>query len=473
VNTVLLLFNRDLRVHDHPALAEAAATATHVVPTFVIDDRLLANGFARPNRIRFLLDSLVDLDGALARRGARLVVRRGDVLAETLRLARETRARAILASADVSAYARARERRLGAASTEAGIDFRTFPGVTVVPAGTLRPSSGGDHFRVFTPYWRSWRKATVRALARTPARLSLPPGLVPGRLPRLEELTLDPPSPHLPPGGERAGRARLAAWIRRGIEQYTDGRDQLVADTTSRLAPYLHFGCVSPGEIVARLRGRAGAETFLRQLCWRDFHHQVTAAFPAIARRDYRPRGDRWRDGPRALEAWKAGRTGYPVVDAAMRQLAAEGFIPNRARLIAASFLVKDLRVDWRLGAAHFLDLLVDGDIADNSGNWQWVAGTGNDTRPNRVFNPTAQARRFDPDGAYVRRYVPELAGIADGRIHEPWALDRSMRRALDYPEPIVDHARAAAVFRARRPGTRPPVSATPSSSPRRTPRRA
>jgi deoxyribodipyrimidine photo-lyase len=451
MNTAIVLFTRDLRIHDHPALAEAAATARHVAPTFVIDDQLLASGFARPNRLAFLLGSLADLDGSLTRRGARLLIRRGDVVEEILRLARETGAGAIFASADVSAYARARERDLGAACGETGLDFRTLPGITVAPAGTLRPSSGGDHFRVFTPYWNRWRRAALRSLAPTPARLALPPGLVPGRLPRLEEVTRDIPSPDLPPGGETAGRARLAAWIRGGITGYASGHDKLVPDATSRLGPYLHFGCISAREIVARLQGRAGAESFLRQLCWRDFYHQVTAAFPAIARNDYRPRGDRWRKDTRAFEAWKAGRTGYPIVDAAMRQLAREGFIANRARLIAASFLVKDLGVDWRLGAAHFLDLLVDGDIANNSGNWQWVAGTGNDTRPNRIFNPTAQARRFDPDGAYVRRYVPELAGITAGRLHEPWKLDRSTRRALDYPRPIVDHASAAALFRARR----------------------
>src|SRR5262249_21158640 len=171
-----------------------------------------------------------------------------------------------------------------------------------------------------------------------------------------------------------------------------------------------------------------GAEAFVRQLCWRDFYHQVTLAFPAIARSDYRPRGDRWRVDPQALEAWKGGRTGYPIVGAGVRRLRGEGFMPNRARLISASFLVKDLGVDWRSGATHFLDLLVDGDIANNSGNWRWVAGTGNDTRPNRVFNPIAQAKRFDPEGAYVRRYVPELAAIRDGRVHEPWLLDPKTR---------------------------------------------
>ena len=442
-----MLFTRDLRMRDHPALAEAVRTAKHVVPAFVIDNDLLANGFARPNRLAFLLDSLADLDGSLASRGGRLVVRRGNVVKESMRLASETEAGAIFASADVSAYASAREQRLRAACDSAGLHFRTFPGITVAPAGQLRPSSGGDHFRVFTPYWNCWRRAALRPLAPTPERVTLPPGLHPGRLSRLEELTQDTPSPDLLPGGEKAGQVRLAAWIRRGLASYAA---TLAADATSHLGPYLHFGCVSAREIVARLDGRAGAEAFLRQLCWRDFYHQVTAAFPAIATTDYRPRGDRWRGDRRRLAAWKAGRTGYPIVDAAMRQLAQEGFIPNRARLIAASFLVKDLQVDWRLGAAHFLDLLVDGDIANNSGNWQWVAGTGNDTRPNRIFNPTMQARRFDPAGAYVRQYVPELAGITDGRIHEPWRLGRSALRRLDYPGPIADHARAATRFRAR-----------------------
>ena len=451
MDSVLVLFTRDLRIHDHPALAKAASIEKYVVPAFVIDDRLLANGFARPNRLAFLLDSLADLDQSLTRRGARLIVRRGDVVEEAIRLARSTGAKAIFASTDVSAYAQRRENRLGAACHAAGLDLQMFPGTAVASPGSLRPSSGGDHFRVFTPYWHRWRLAALRPLASAPARLTLPPGLARGRIPRLAELARRRPSPDLPRGGESTGRALLARWMRGGVSRYASHHDNLADDSTSRLSPYVHFGCISVREIVERLRGRAGAEAFMRQLCWRDFYHQVTSAFPAIAREDYRPRGDRWHVNRQGLEAWKAGRTGYPIVDAAMRQLAREGFIHNRARLISASFLVKDLGVDWRSGAAHFLDFLVDGDIANNSGNWQWVAGTGNDTRPNRMFNPTAQARRFDPRGAYVRRYVPELAAIGDGRVHEPWKLDLSTRRKLDYPPPIVDHARAAAQFRARR----------------------
>jgi deoxyribodipyrimidine photo-lyase len=185
----------------------------------------------------------------------------------------------------------------------------------------------------------------------------------------------------------------------------------------------------------------------VRQLCWRDFYAQILADRPDAAWSDYVDRGDRWRDDPEAERAWKEGRTGYPVVDAAMRQLQAEGFVHNRARMVVASFLTKDLALDWRIGARHFLDLLVDGDLANNNLNWQWVAGTGTDTNPHRVFNPTVQGQRFDPDGDYVRRYVPELRAVKDGTVHDPAP---KVRRAYDYPDPIVDHREAIAEFKER-----------------------
>jgi deoxyribodipyrimidine photo-lyase len=185
--------------------------------------------------------------------------------------------------------------------------------------------------------------------------------------------------------------------------------------------------------------GRDGGEEFTRQLAWRDFYYQVTADFPDIARRDYRPHRGEWREQADALDAWRAGRTGVPIVDAGLRQLAAEGFMHNRARMITASFLTRNLQIDWRHGYAHFNKLLADGDVANNAGNWQWVAGTGNDTRPNRVMNPLRQASRFDRDGEYVRRYVPELAGLDAPRIHTPWRLPAAQRRGLGYPAPILD----------------------------------
>jgi deoxyribodipyrimidine photo-lyase len=247
------------------------------------------------------------------------------------------------------------------------------------------------------------------------------------------------------PGGETAGVARAGAWLRSHLRGYgAGGHDAVAADATSRLSPYLHFGCVSARALAVRAQERGG-EAFVRQLCWRDFYAQILSAQPRTQVDDMRPRGDRWLDDPDALAAWKEGMTGYPLVDAGMRQLSEEGWMHNRARMVAASFLVKDLGIDWREGARHFFDLLLDGDIAQNIGNWQWVAGTGVDTRPNRIYNPTAQLKKLDPEGEYVRRYVPELADVPSRAIAEPGLL------APSYPGPIVDHATAVEAFRRRR----------------------
>ena len=446
MRTAVVLFTRDLRVHDHPALAAAVAAADEVVPLFVLDPAVLSR-FGAPNRVAFLLDCLRDLGASLRDRGGALWVRQGDVVEESMRLAHETRAGVIFMSEDVSSYAQARERRLTAACDAAGMELRTLPGVTVIPPGDLAPD-GAECYRVFTPYWRTWHEAARRSLAPTPRRLTIPSRPAQGRLPALADLAGGDASPVVPPGGESEARKLLARWLARSVARYDELHDDLAADGTSRLSAHLHFGCLSPLETAERAHGREGAEPFVRQLCWRDFYAQLLAARPETAREDFRPRGHRWREDAAGLRAWQEGRTGYPVVDAGMRQLAREGFMHNRARLLTASFLTKDLYVDWRDGAAHFAGLLVDGDVASNTGNWQWVAGTGVDTRPNRVFNPIAQGKRFDPDGDYVRRYVPELAGIAGAAVHEPWKL---ARRPAGYPEPIVDHREAVARLHAIR----------------------
>jgi deoxyribodipyrimidine photo-lyase len=401
-------------VHDHPALAAAARAAERVTPLFVLDDGILGGDFARPNRVAFLLEALRDLDTSLRGLGAGLVVRRGDVVQEAVLAARAVGAAAVFASEDVSRYARRREGRLTEALGAERIELRLFPGVTIVPPGDVVPA-GRDHYRVFGAYHRAWREHPRRAL-ESPPRLRGSKGAS-ATLPHLGDLVAGTTSAELPAGGETEGRRRLQAWLADSLDDYEKRADDLGADATSRLSPYLHFGCVSPLEVAERA---ARSEAFVRQLCWRDFNHQLLAANPELPREDLRPRGDRWRKDGEGLAAWREGRTGIPIVDAGMRQLLREGWMHNRARLIAGSFLVKQLYVDWREGERHFFDLLVDGDLANNAGNWQWVAGTGTDSRRNRVFNPLRQARRFDPAGDYVRRYVPELVEIPGVAVHEP-----------------------------------------------------
>ncbi len=447
MKTALILFNRDLRLHDNPALA-AAARAERTLPLFVFDERLLGSRFAAPNRVAFMREALLDLDESLRRAGGRLFVRRGDPVAEAIRVARDAGATELHASADYSAYARVRERRLARACAEERIELRLHPGVTIVPPGAVTPG-GGDHFKVFSPYHRAWSGLPLRKRASAPGKLTVPSRVQAGRIPVLHKLTDGTPSARRAKGGEHEGRRLMHAFLRDGLAEYDERHDDLPGDATSRLSAHLRFGCLSPLELMREAGERKGGAPFVRQLCWRDFHHQVLAAVPALPHRDYRPRGDRWSRSRRALEAWQEGRTGYPLIDAAMRQLAEEGFMHNRARMTVASFLCKDLYIDWRAGAWHFWDLLSDGEIANNAGNWQWVAGTGNDTRPNRVLNPLRQAERFDPEGTYVRRYLPELESVEGKAIHRPWRLEGFAK--LDYPEPIVDHDEAAAAFRAHR----------------------
>ena len=474
MRTGVVVFTRDLRVHDHPALTEAVATCDRVVPLFVFDDAILRSRFNRPNRTGFLLESLADLDASLRERGGALVTRRGNWVEEVLRVARDADAPVVHVSDDVSAFAAARRAQLETAAERARVPVVFHPGVTVVEPGAVTPS-GGDHYQVFTPYHRRWLGAPRRPVLPAPRRVEVPEDVTACTRPEVADLVTGARSPAVTVGGETAARKTLNAWVRRHLAEYPERHNDLPGDATSRASAFLRFGCISPAEIEHKLRGRPGADAFLRQLCWRDFFSQVLAARPDVAWSDYRPRGDRWNDDDTAFTAWADGCTGFPVVDAAMRQLRAEGFVHNRARMIAASFLTKDLYVDWRRGARHYLDWLVDGELANNNLNWQWTAGTGTDTNPHRVFNPTVQGRRFDPNGDYVRRYVPELARVKGGAVHEPALLPDELRRTLDYPAPIVDHREAIAAYRARVSasglGGRGADRAGPSRPPRGSPR--
>ncbi|WP_328464266.1 DNA photolyase family protein [Actinoplanes sp. NBC_00393] len=424
----IALLTRDLRVHDNPLFAGDGP----IVPLYVLDPALSE---LSTNRSRFLHQSLADLRGSLRGLGGDLVVRQGDPVTEAMRLAGQAGAERIMVAGDVSGYARRRERRLRAECDRHRIELQITPGVTVVPPGQVRPGGGGSAYRVFSPYYRAWSATDWRAEVPAPRRITLPEGIAAGELPAIPEGE----SPHAAEGGETIGRRRLSAWLRQ-IGGYADAHDDLPADGTSRLSPYLRWGCVSPLAVAAAARS-SGAEAFVRQLCWRDFYYQVASAFPKLSTEPLRQSGDTgWRYDEDALQHWKDGLTGVPVVDAGMRQMRAEGWMHNRARLITAAFLTKHLGLDWRLGVDWFFRWLLDGDVPNNSGNWQWVAGTGNDTRPYRRFNPIRQALRFDPEGVYVRRYVPELKGIDGAAVHQPWRLPDPVRSSLDYPGPLESH---------------------------------
>jgi deoxyribodipyrimidine photo-lyase len=431
METAIVVFTRDLRVHDNPALAAACDQARQVIPLFVEDPALTT---VSPNRASFLHGALTDLRQALRDRGGDLIVRAGDPVTEIMRLAGESGAERVFLADDVSHYAVRRRRALRRGCQDQRRELILTPGPAVVPPGDLHPA-GGDHYKVFTPYWRAWTAASWRKVIPAPAAISVPAALRIGRIVMNDSAS----SPDLCSEGERTARQRAKRWLTDGLPDYGDRRDNLAGDRTSRLSAHLRFGCVSALALARAAKDQPGGEEFCRQLAWRDFFYQVTAAFPDMARRNYRPQRARWHDDEPALAAWRDGRTGVPIVDAGMRQLAAEGFMHNRARMITASFLTRNLQVDWRHGYQHFSALLADGDVASNAGNWQWVAGTGNDTRPNRVMNLLRQARRFDPAGDYVRRYVPELSALQAPHIHTPWKLPPGLRRQLGYPAPIID----------------------------------
>jgi deoxyribodipyrimidine photo-lyase len=444
MKTALWWIRRDLRLHDNPALGGALAAAENVVPVFVLDRALLHSRYNGGKRTAFLLGGLRELDGSLRERGSRLVLREGDPSRELSKLRQEAGADAIFAEEDVSPYARSRDARV--AET---LPLRRVWGVSVLPPKAVLKSDG-DPYTTFTPYGRAWRReAAARPLkiSQTPGKLSTP-GVI-------QTLPIPPsPAPSVPPG-ESAGLQKLERFATGPIFEYADKRNRLDLAGTSGLSPYLRFGMLSARrayaatlEALERAPGkteRLSASAFETELLWREFTISILYHFPEVRARSFRPetRNVAWRDDERGFHAWCEGKTGYPVVDAAMRQLSSTGRLHNRARMLAASFLTKHLLIDWRRGEEWFMKHLVDGDPAANNGGWQWSAGTGTDAAPYfRIFNPTLQGKRFDPEGAFVREWLPELEGVGSEAVHEP-------------KSPIVSHTlareRALAAFRASR----------------------
>ncbi len=451
IETAIWWIRRDLRLTDNQALTAVLRHAAQVIPVFIMDPALTGGG---EKRLAFLWAGLQNLDNDLRQLGSYLVVRQGQPQRELADLMQETGAEAIFAEEDYSPYALRRDRDIAAA-----LPLTLTGGVTVHrPNAVLK--ADGKPYTVFTPFSKQWRARpfpTPADLSPKPACIHTPPAIPSLPIPQTPKLPAAVPFP----AGEAEAQRRLQAFAfgaAAPILAYADQRDQVDREGSSQLSPYLRFGMASARQaaVAAQLafmaagdeNGRRGADTWLNELIWREFYVNILYHFPHVLQNSFNPVYDAivWRNDPNHFAAWQNGRTGFPIVDAAMRQLATSGWMHNRARMIVASFLVKDLLVDWRWGEWHFMQHLVDGDPAANNGGWQWTAGTGTDAAPYfRIFNPITQSEKFDPDGRYIRRWLPELTAVPTAYIHNPAIMPPLEQKRIgviigrDYPFPIID----------------------------------
>ena len=455
MRTLVWFRGKDLRVADHGPLREAVA-AGEVIPVFVLDPYFFAPERARelPHRVQFLLDSLRSLAANLAHLGSRLLVVAGPSVEVIPRLAAQWKVDRVAAHRWSEPFGVERDRRISAALAQLGIAFALHEGETLAPPDSIL-NQKGDMFGVFTPFARAFfREAKIAAPC--PAPKSLPP--IPGAvradeapIPSIQSLGLQD-NPLLQRGGEKAAHLRMKGFLAGPLLGYGNDRNRMDLEGSSRLSADLKFGTLSVRTLWRAASGQEGESTraYLNELVWREFAHHLLWHHPALLTEPFRKsfQGFPWREDEPAWRAWCEGRTGYPVVDAAARQLLATGFVHNRARMIAASFLTKHLLISYRRGEGHYLKWLTDGDWANNNAGWQWSAGCGCDAQPwFRIFNPVLQGEKFDPLGDYVRAWIPELASFDTKWVHKPWLAPETLRRKLDYPGPIVDHAIARARF--------------------------
>lgn len=457
---VLHWFRRDLRLSDNQALHAASESGAPLIPIFIFDPAILQGKNASPPRTKFMLKALQSLDASLRQYGSQLLIRYGDPLEILPRLVEETGASGLYFNRDFSPYALKRD-----AAIEKTLPIGIYPHddvVLVAPGDLLK--GDGTPFVVFTPFKKKWLTLPKADIVDTPEPTtymsSLQSQIDWGQIPSLDNLgigaTID-----VPEASEKIAQDRLEKFIFGRGYAYSEGRNALTDDPdddtlpgSSFLSPYLRFGMLSPRQAywaareayekiplaVSKKQAQDSIENWVGELVWREFYVHILYHFPQVLKRNFRDNYEHveWRDAADELQAWKDGLTGYPVVDAAMRQLTAMGWMPNRARMIVASFLCKDLLIHWQAGEQHFMHWLIDGDPAANNGGWQWSAGVGTDAQPYfRIFNPVSQAQKFDPDGRYIRRWIPELRDVPTKYIHAPWEMDTP---PANYPAPMVAH---------------------------------
>lgn len=447
---VIHWFRRDLRLTDNTALAAAVASGQAVVPVYVLSDWKNAHSWTGPARQQFLCGSLASLARNLEAVGGRLIIRRGDAVEELRKLLEEAGASAIHTNRDPDPFGREVERKLEKMAANLGRRLHLHQDAAIHERDEVLTGQGRP-FRVFTPYSKAWLKLNIPALSRSVTKLFTPPEVASLPLPTLETWGLHGSAEIIEPG-ERAARLRMRRFLAGPVLRYGALRNFPAGLGASRLSQDLRFGLLSPRELYSQCHqamqqadaaGRRSIQIYVNELIWREFYLQILWHFPHVLESSFNPKYDDvpWEENEEAFQRWCEGRTGFPIVDAAMRCLRATGYMHNRLRMITAMFLTKDLHLHWRRGEQYFMHHLTDGEIASNNGGWQWSAGTGADASPYfRIQNPWTQTLKFDPEGKFIRKWLPELRAVDPARLMQP--PKNGLPLAKDYPLPMVDHAR-------------------------------
>ncbi len=464
---IIVWFRRDLRIDDNTALYHASKTSAPVVPLFIFDTELIKRLPSDGAAFDFQADALRELKQSIATLGGNLILRHGKVLDVHKWIIQELQPSALFINRDYEPYAIERDAQVAKLYQSNGIEVKTFKDIVLQEPHEVLTGEGRPYV-VFTPFANTWKRLPTPPPLGKPAVFRTPDMTSGGILGATElKKSVRIPEPAFK-GGESEARKMWKAFLSRRISEYESGRNTPGIDGTSRMSPYLRFGCVSVRRLANDCRSLqnslskgeatlgASIGKYIDELIWREFYQSVLFHFPRLLDSNYRQEFDRmpWKFNEKLFEAWKKGRTGFPLVDAGMRELNRTGWMHNRVRMVVASFLTKDMMHDWRLGEKYFEEKLMDIETASNNGGWQWAASTGVDPRPLRIFNPRLQAERFDPDGAYIKHYVPELKGVPVKFIHAPHEMtpmeqnECGMIVGKDYPEPIVDHASASAAYK-------------------------